>query len=119
MAAAGAKVFDGTLATGNNVDTAEFNLGGSEFCALFITSDKALTGKFYVSPLSKAMDAVAPTSNDYYKLGSDIAIAASTPLATIITVGGAATGKLNLANAAGTTATIKVWARPSVSLIGR
>lgn len=119
MALSGALIYNTTLATGNNADSSDVNVGGASHCMLFITSDKALTVTVKVSPLSAAYDATAPQATDYYPLGSTIAVSANTPVAQQVAIGGASTLRLNFANASGTTATIKAYARPSVDLIGR
>lgn len=119
MALSGSLIFNTTLATGANADSSDVNIAGAASVMLFITSDKALTVVAKVSPLSSLMDATPPAAGDFYPLGNSIAVAANTPMAQQLSVGGAATLRLNFANASGTTATIKAYARPSVSQIGR
>ena len=118
MAVGPAKVYNAvSIANSANADSTYINVAGSEFVALFLTADHALTVKVYGSPESGLMDGADPA--DWFKLGNDIAVAANTPTVTVLTVGGISSFKLNAANASGSTAIISGWAKPSTSLIGR
>ena len=118
MAVGPSKIYNAvSIANNANADSTYINCAGSEFVALFITADHALTVKVYGSPESGLMDGADPA--DWFALGSSIAVSANTPIMQVLTVGGASSLKLNAANASGATAVVTAWAKPSVNLIGR
>ncbi|HEX5498085.1 MAG TPA: hypothetical protein VFX03_02620 [Thermomicrobiales bacterium] len=110
---AGFLAFDGTIADSANSDSSVVDLANGESLAVFVKSDKALTGTLYVTPSRPIDDGFSAATADWYKVGDDIAIAANTPNFSVVAITGAGAAKINLANAAGATATATAILRPS------
>ena len=110
-----------SLTTGNNVNIPlppGLDPGGAQWLMIYVKSDKALTGQVKISPLSPK-DTTQPAAADFFNLGGTFSVVANTPYVGQVNVAGADAVVVNLANAAGSTATIDCWLAFSAAPVTR